>query len=193
MARPREFDESQVIDAVMQQFWSHGYEATSVDDLCAVTGLNRSSLYGAFGSKRQLLDTALTAYEKLAAARTASLLRQYRPIREGLRRFLLGLFEDSVQDRGQWGCLIGNSAGELAMRDDAAQKRLRSSLQRIESVLHEALTEAQQNGEIAANTNITALSRFLMAQAQGLRLVNKTRPDRALLDDIVSTALSVVH
>ena len=69
MARPRAFDESDVIDRAMRQFWSYGYEATSVDDLCAATGLNRSSLYRTFGSKRELLDTALTAYERASLQR----------------------------------------------------------------------------------------------------------------------------
>ena len=82
MARPREFDESAVIDRAMQQFWAHGYEATSVDDLCAVTGLNRSSLYRAFGSKRDLLDIALTAYEESALNGIERLFAQH-PIDEG--------------------------------------------------------------------------------------------------------------
>jgi TetR/AcrR family transcriptional regulator, transcriptional repressor for nem operon len=192
MPRPREFDEADVIDQAMQRFWSHGYEATSVDDLCAATGLNRSSLYRAFGSKRELLDLALAAYEDMAARRLTVLLRRHRPIREGLRRFLLGAFDDGADLRGRWGCLVGNCANELAVRDAAAQARLRGSLARIEQVLAEALSAAQAAGEIAASANTRALARFFMSQAQGLRLVAKTKPNRAVLDDIVDTALSVL-
>jgi TetR/AcrR family transcriptional repressor of nem operon len=190
MARPREFDETEVVDRAMRRFWSHGYEATSVDDLCAATGLNRSSLYRAFGSKRALLDLALSTYEEMAATRLTELLRRHRPIHEGLRRFLEGAFDDGAD--GRWGCLVGNTTNELAAHDEAAQARLRRSLARIEDILAAALKDARDAGEIDAATDTRALARFLTAQAQGLRLVVKTRPQRQVIDDIVATALSAV-
>jgi AcrR family transcriptional regulator len=193
MPRPREYDEAQVVERAMRRFWSHGYGATSVEDLCTATGLNRSSLYRAFGSKRALLDVALTAYEELSAARIAELLSRHRPIREGLRRFLLGTFDDGTKARGRWGCLVGNCANELAARDIEAQRRLRRSLRRIESVLCLALERAVAAGEISAASDVGALARFFMAQAQGLRLVAKTRPGPSVLRDIVATALSVLR
>jgi len=192
MARPREFNETQVIDLAMRRFWSHGYEATSIGDLCAATGLNRSSLYRAFGSKRELLDLALDAYESQAAERLAALLDRHRPIQEGLRRFLLGAFDDGGDAHGRWGCLVGNCTNELAARDPAAQARLRRSLAAIENVLAAALARAQAAGEISAATDNRALARFLTAQAQGVRLVAKTQPKREVLDDIVATALSLL-
>jgi len=56
MPRPREFDEDTALDAATAQFWSHGYEATSVRDLAATMGLTAASLYNAFGDKRTLYD-----------------------------------------------------------------------------------------------------------------------------------------
>ena len=191
MARPREFDETAVIDRAMQQFWANGYEATSVDDLCAATGLNRSSLYRAFGSKRELLDVALSAYEKSALSRIERLLALH-PIREGLRLFLMGLFGERSGEIAQWGCLIGNCAGELAARDSKAQKRLRRSLLGIEDVLCDAIARAQQNGSFSDRADPRSLAQFLLTQAQGLRLVAKTRPPRAVLENIVATTLSVL-
>ncbi len=192
MARPRAFDESDVIDRAMRQFWSYGYEATSVDDLCAATGLNRSSLYRTFGSKRELLDTALTAYERASLQRIEHLLAGH-PIREGLRRFLMGLFHGESAGSARWGCLIGNCASELAAHDTQAQKRLRQSMQRIEALLCAAIERAQRNGELSPEADAESLARFLMTQAQGLRLVAKTSPSRAVLENIVTTTLSVLR
>jgi TetR/AcrR family transcriptional repressor of nem operon len=190
MARPREFDEADVIDRAMRQFWAHGYEATSVDDLCAATGLNRSSLYRAFGSKRELLDTALTAYERSSLHRIEQLLAEH-PIREGLRRFLMGLFH-GASSATQWGCLIGNCASEIAAHDPKAQKRLWQILSRIEDLLCDALARAQRDGALSERIDPRSIARFLMTQAQGLRLVAKTKPPRPVLENIVATTLSVL-
>ena len=192
MARPRAFDESDVIDRAIRQFWSHGYEATSIDDLCAATGLNRSSLYRTFGSKRELLNTALGAYERDAVQRIGRLLDGY-PIREALRRFLMGVFQDENTPTRQWGCLIGNCAGELAAHDEPAQKRLWRSLQQIEGLLCRALKRAQQDGALSPDADAESIARFLMTQAQGLRLVAKTHPPRPVLENIVDTTLSILR
>src|ERR1700720_2553117 len=62
MARPRKFDESDVVAAARDEFWTRGYAATSVDDLTSVTGLGKGSLYGAFGDKHGLFLRALDDY-----------------------------------------------------------------------------------------------------------------------------------
>ena len=69
MPRPREFDESDVVAAARDEFWSRGYAATSVDDLTAVTGLGKGSLYGAFGDKHGLFLRALDDYIGTVARR----------------------------------------------------------------------------------------------------------------------------
>lgn len=191
MARPREFDESIVIDKAMQQFWVHGYEATSVDDLCAATGLNRSSLYRAFGSKRELLDIALTAYERNSLRRIEQFFEQ-NPIHEALRLFLLGLFNDRTGKTSHWGCLIGNCTTELATRDRRARDRLRLSMHRIEEILRVAIARGQKSGDLTTRTDPQSLAQFLLTQAQGLRLLAKTKPPRAVLENIVTTTLSVL-
>jgi TetR/AcrR family transcriptional repressor of nem operon len=53
----------------MEVFWTKGYEATSLDDLCEATGLSRSSLYAAFGDKRDMLFKSLDLYVERRAAR----------------------------------------------------------------------------------------------------------------------------
>ena len=65
MSRPREFDAEAALDRALDVLWTRGYEATSVDDLCAATGLSRSSLYAAYGGKRDLLLKAVDRYVEL--------------------------------------------------------------------------------------------------------------------------------
>ena len=184
MARPREFDVDAVLERAMQAFWAKGYAATSLDDLCAATGLGRSSLYAAFGGKRALLHQSLARYEEQGIARITVALARPGPVSEAFAAFLDEFIERIVAGPGRRGCFIGNCAAELARRDRAMAARVRRSLERVEATFRDALDRARARGEIAADADIDALARFLVAGTQGLRLVGKANPDRAALQDI---------
>jgi TetR/AcrR family transcriptional repressor of nem operon len=188
MARPREFDPDQVLEQASRVFWARGFEHTSLDDLCEATGLNRSSLYAAFGDKRALYLDALARYEAGSLARISGAL-EGKPIREGLQDFLGGLIDSIVQGPGRRGCFIGNCAAEMARLDKAAAARVRTSLARIEASFGAALQQAQARGELRARADPRALARFITAGVQGLRLYGKANPDRAALDDIAATLM----
>ena len=189
MARPREFEMQTVLDRAMQVFWAKGYESASLDDLCKATGLGRSSLYAAFGDKHALYLTTLRHYEDQAVERITVALSGPHSIREALALLLGRMIDDIVAGPGRRGCFIGNCAGELARNDANASARVRRALDRLESVFRDALGRAQARGEIAASADLHALARFLTASFQGLRLVGKARPDRAVLDDIAAVML----
>lgn len=184
MARPREFDVASALESAMQTFWAKGYEATSVDDLCESTGLGRSSLYAAFGDKRELYLRALDRYEEDAATRVATALAGPVPIRKSISAFLGRIIDDIVSGPGRRGCFIGNCAAELPRGDREAANQVRRSLARVEKVFCEALTRAKARSEIDARSDVTALARFFTAGIQGLRLVGKANPDRKVLNDI---------
>jgi TetR/AcrR family transcriptional repressor of nem operon len=183
MARPREFDADDALERATRLFWTKGFEQTSLDDLCAATGLGRSSLYAAFGDKRALYLQALARYEERSVARIAKAFEGRTP-RRGLEAFLAALIDDIVAGPGRSGCFIGNCAAELARLDRTAAARVRESLERIEAAFKEVLAK-----ELAPGANLDALARFLTAGIQGLRLVGKTNPDRATLEDIGAVML----
>jgi TetR/AcrR family transcriptional regulator, transcriptional repressor for nem operon len=183
MARPREFDADDALERATRVFWTRGFEHTSLDDLCAATGLGRSSLYAAFGDKRALYLKALARYEERSVARIAKAF-EGRTLRQGLEAFLAGLIDDIVAGPGRSGCFIGNCAAELARLDRAAAARVRASLERIEAAFREVLWK-----ELPPGADASALARFLTAGVQGLRLVGKTNPDRAALEDIAAVML----
>lgn len=189
MARPREFEPDIALARAMQAFWVKGYQATSLDDLCAATGLSRSSLYAAFGGKRALLHRSLARYEQEAVARITAALAKPLPIRKAVAGFVGELIDRIVAGPGRAGCFIGNCAAELAGQDHATTARVRQSLARIEGVFCDALARAQARGEIAAAADVESLARFLVSGIQGLRLVGKVNPDRAALTDIAAVML----
>jgi TetR/AcrR family transcriptional repressor of nem operon len=188
MARPREFDADDALERATRLFWTKGFEQTSLDELCAATGLGRSSLYAAFGDKRTLYLRALARYEERSASRIAAALAG-RPIREGLAAFLGGLIDNIVAGPGRRGCFIGNCAAELARLDRTAAAHVRASLERIEAAFRDALAQAKTRGELARGADAEALARFLTAGIQGLRLVGKANRDRRALEDVAAVML----
>ncbi len=189
MARPREFDVDTVLERAMQAFWAKGFKATSLDDLCAATGLSRSSLYAAFGGKRALLHQSLSRYEEQGIARITTALSRPVPIRQAVADFVGNLIERIVSGSGRTGCFIGNCAAELARQDRATADRVRRSLERIEAAFRDALVRAQSRGEIPKAADVDAIARFLVAGIQGLRLVGKAKPERATLENIAAVML----
>jgi len=182
MARPREFEADQVLERATRVFWAQGFERASLDDLCAATGLNRSSLYGAFGDKRALYLRSLARYEQGSVERIRRAF-DGKPVREGLRDFLAGLIDAIVEGPGRRGCFIGNCAAEMARLDRAAAARVRQSLERIEETFHAALAQG-------GHADARALARFITAGVQGLRLYGKANPDRKALEDVAATLVN---
>ncbi|MEM7322170.1 MAG: TetR/AcrR family transcriptional regulator [Actinomycetota bacterium] len=112
VGRPREFDHDAVLDAVVELFWEKGFGATSVGDIVARTGLSKSSLYGAFGSKDALFETALDRYvddhQQMVAER---LLNGNRGL-DDIEAFFAQVVEEASREHSQ-GCFAVNTATEL--------------------------------------------------------------------------------
>lgn len=176
----------------MTVFWSKGYEATSLDDLCEATRLNRSSLYSTFGDKHALFIQTIDRYGDGAVARVSAALSSPVPIREALAAFLNDTIDKIVAGPGRIGCFIGNCAVEFARHDHEVASRVQGNLARIEAVFRAAFVRAQERGELPADTDIDALARFFVTSVQGLRLMGKTMTERDVLDDIAGVMLRCV-
>lgn len=189
MARPRAFDVEAALDNAMETFWSKGYETTSLDDLCEVTGLSRSSLYATFGSKRNLLLRSIDRYVEQRTSRLAAVLAQPIPIRDAFDALAQQFIDQIVAGPGRRGCFLGNCAAELPRKDRAALTHVSQGLASTEATFREALTRAKERRELSEDADVDALARFLTAGFQGLRLVGKVNSDRAALGQIAATML----
>ena len=189
MARPREFIADIALERVMDVFWTKGYEATSIDDLCDATGLSRSSLYATFGGKRSLLLHSVDRYVERRTPSIAAILARPIPVREAFAALLREFIDLIVSGAGRRGCFLGNCAAELSRGDRAALTHVRQGLGRTETVFRDALVRARARGELSALADVSALARFLTAGFQGLRLIGKVNPDRGVLEDIAKTML----
>src|SRR3954468_19661314 len=106
VARPREFDENEVLDRALETFWSKGFDGTSIQDLIASTGLARASLYGAFGDKQQLYERVLEHYASQNAGRIMVPVDLEAPLRHALEQLLVGWVGLTCPKAGPRGCFL---------------------------------------------------------------------------------------
>ena len=152
--RPREFDPDEVLDALVELFWAQGYEATSVSDIVAATGLNKSSLYNAFGSKEELFDRALTRYIEVRATMLGGVLTEGAAGLDDVLTLLDMMETELLSESGGRGCLAVNSSTELGYRPDAADTQAATGSYRavIRAALTAAFTRAEEQGEIPSGS-----------------------------------------
>ncbi|MER5931998.1 TetR/AcrR family transcriptional regulator [Streptomyces sp. NPDC002054] len=193
MARTKEFDPDAALRAALELFWRRGYEATSMSDLVEHLGIGRASLYATFGNKHELFLKALDRY---AEERRPLLLEELsRPgpalpaVRAVVRRFAA---EAAADESRLTGCLVTNTAAELAPHDSTAARRVELSWEHVETLLHSALVRAQAQGELPQDRDPQAMARMLLVLMQGIRVVGKASADPARVRDAAEQALSLL-
>jgi TetR/AcrR family transcriptional regulator, transcriptional repressor for nem operon len=191
MPRPRKFDPEDVLERSMNAFWEHGYRDTSVDDLVSVTGVRAGSLYHAFpGGKHRLFLDALDRYSTLVVPEKLGALERPGAGLAELRGYFDGLIDDLTSPEGRIGCLMVNSAVELATVDSEVGQVIRDHMERLERNAERALRNAKRRGEIPGRVSPRAKATQLMATGMGLMVVGKTNPGRKVLKTIVVAAFA---
>ena len=192
MARPRAFDESAALDAAIGCFWRRGYEATSVRDLASAMGIGGPSLYNAFADKRTLFVRALERYMDGATRERIARLEQSLPPKEAIRRFIGDIVARSVNDPDRRGCFLINSALEVAPHDPELGCEIARRLAEIEAFLRRAIKAGQADGSIPSERNARDLARLLLGVLLGIRVLARSRPERALLEGVARPALALL-
>lgn len=192
LGRPREFDLDAAVDDAVLVFRERGYQAASVGDLCAATGLTAGSLYKAFGDKRSLFITALDRYLATRHARLKPLLDEQPNGRERIGALLRFYAESSWGEEGRRGCLVVSAAMALATFDDELAARVSAAMHRTEDLLRRLLRQGQDDGSIDAGLPVPATARSLLALLHGLRTVGKPGRSRHEMLGAAQEALRLV-
>lgn len=168
MARPREFDLDEVLDAAMQTFWYRGYEATSLADLVAATGLQKGSLYKAFKDKRSLFLQALGRYLDQAYQFHQSAIAEAASPKEGLRNWLQHTLDVYGGYGDCRGCFGTNTLVELAPHDEAVKQRVQTAHDRLQRLLVKTIAQGQVLGELRQDVAAEDLANLLLQQLTGM-------------------------
>ena len=191
MAGKKAFDPQRVLEKAMNAFWERGYEGISIEDLVQSTGIGRGSLYGTFDDKHSLYLAALDQYIASVRAQTSALLDQTGTLQEILGQLFQTQVDALLSDPARRGCFLVNASLEMAPHYAEVNKIVQSALQELEEGLYRLLIKAQVAGELSWRHDPHQLAHFLLGIFVSLRVLARGQQDRRVLEDVVTTAVSV--
>jgi AcrR family transcriptional regulator len=186
--RPRTFDVDDALDIALKVFWKKGYEGTSIDDLTQAIGINRPSLYCAFGNKEQLFRKALDRYLGEAAALYSDAISQ-PTARAVAERYLRGMADSLTDPEHPPGCLAVQGALSCGEAADPIRRELSARRAAAEARLRERFERAQAEGDLAPDDEPADLARYLATVSQGMAVQAAGGASREDLRRVAETAL----
>lgn len=191
--RPLEYDPDAALEAAIQLFWEHGYEATSMSDLLKAMGLSKSSLYQGFGGKKELFLRCMARYSESVGGRLRSQLEQAASGLEFIRELLLHAAIEASKSECRRGCLLMNTASEFAQADPEIAARVVSGFEGLREILRLAVERGQEEGHIASDQDAYGLAGYLMSTIAGLKTVVKGGADDRQVREIVEISLRALR
>ncbi len=193
MARPREFDIEEALDAAISTFWEHGYEATSMDDLLNAMGLTKGSLYKAFGDKHNLFLLSLQDYlDHLFEKMKEAVDSDGDPVQA--LNALMGLVEElCCKQTTPRGCFAVNTVVELSQRDGKAGEILKKHLIRVEKLLAKLINHGQESGDFRVDMSAEHLAESLFVYLFGMLAQSRGITNQARARRLSTFALAMLQ
>ncbi len=191
--RPRQYDPDNALAKAAGAFWKGGFAGTSLDELVVATGMNRPSLYAAFGDKHELYLKTLERYQRKSRAKTLELLADDPPLRVFLTRFYDGALEiyRAGGDDAR-GCYSISTAPAQATVDTAVRAFLQDSIRGTDSFLADLIEKARQRGEVAAAANSLALAQIATATLHTIAVRSRVGASRKELKALAAAAIDLI-
>ncbi len=182
----------------MYRFWATGFHPTSLDDLLLASGMHRGSFYRTFGDKRAAFDAAFALYVQqvaaadvlLALTSTGSPMTRLENLLTARLDAALGNSEQSLGDRP--GCLVVNTATELAAHDERAGEQVRAALDGVRDSIAALLRAAAQAGEVDSAVDTDDAADHLFAVLQGAIVMSRSGQSAQRLHQLIHRAIALV-
>jgi AcrR family transcriptional regulator len=191
--RPRAYDPQAALRQVTDAFWKTGYSATSLDEISAATGMNRPSLYAAFGDKRALYLEALAGYWRTSLAATREALAGGGPLDEALMRAYDAALSIYFSGDGRpRGCFVMGTAVTEAVEDPDIRESLAAGLRTIDADFEARFRLAGERGELKDDADPAALAFLASATMQAIAIRARAGIPRAELRELARKAVTII-
>lgn len=188
LGRRRGFDTDATLDKVVEVFWRHGYEGSSMAAITSATGLSKPSLYAAFGDKEQLFRIAFTRYRQHQTAFTGRALQNPK-VRAGIEALLIALVDSQTQTGMPHGCLMvhGNLVG--APESEPIREELAFQRRALAKIIRARLSLGQSVGDFPKDVNVKDFALYITTQIQGLAIQAASGESRKSLYKVVKMSM----
>jgi TetR/AcrR family transcriptional regulator, copper-responsive repressor len=181
--RPRAYDPDKAVAKAREAFWTQGFAATSLDDLSAATGMNRPSLYAAFGDKRALYLETLRRTKDGLLAGTRAALALPGDLQTNLDFYFARAIDAYTAGEGDArGCFVIGTALTEAVGDDEIKAVLHETFLGLDGLLAGRIQRAIDEGELPATADAASLGYLLSAAVHGLAMRSRAGEPREALD-----------
>ncbi|MFC5320151.1 TetR/AcrR family transcriptional regulator [Bradyrhizobium oligotrophicum] len=191
--RPRAYEPDVALGKALDLFRTTGFAATSLDDLSAATGMNRPSLYGAFGDKRELYIKSYQRYRDNARAVIGDIFRHDWPVRERLERIYAAALDIYLSGAdGPRGCFTVMTAGSEAIADPDIRAMVQNALTELDKAFARCFRLAKEKGELPEGADPVVLAQLASATIHSIAIRARARAPRKELEAIVAGAIDVI-
>jgi TetR/AcrR family transcriptional regulator, copper-responsive repressor len=191
--RPRAYQPDVALGRALDLFRRDGFAATSLDDLSAATGMNRPSLYGAFGDKRELYIKSYRRYREDARAAMVDIFRGELPIRQRLERIYAVALDIYLSgEAGPRGCFTVMTAGSEAVADPEIRAMVLEGLAEMDKAFAACFRLAKEKGELPESADPVVLAQLATATIHTIAIRARVRMPRGELEAIVKGAIDVM-
>jgi AcrR family transcriptional regulator len=191
--RPRGYQPDVALGKALDLFRTGGFAATSLDDLSTATGMNRPSLYGAFGDKRELYIKSYQRYRDDARAAMIDIFRKEQPIRERLARiYAIALDIYLSGESGPRGCFTVMTAASEAVSDPGIRAMVLEGFVELDKAFAACFRQAKEKGELPATADPEVLAQMASATIHTIAIRARARVPRKELEAIVKGAIDVM-
>lgn len=171
--RPRSFDAETALDGAMTTFWTHGYDRTTLDDLVASMGINRPSLYGAFGDKSRLFIRCLQRYTDTINDANLAKLTEHAEWTQAIDAYLRSWVSVFCSPDRPGGCLLASHLGKDASLDPPIRDAIQRCASATETTLRRRLETAKHDGQLDHQISPTSLARTVLCFLAGLSAMSR--------------------
>lgn len=187
--RPRNYERGTALDAMMNVFWRKGYSATSLDELSAATGMQRPSLYQAFGSKLDMYGQALEHFiQRMAEAATRELFQRHE-LSDALLHFYYAVLDTYFEESSELGCMVFCTAVAETSNQPGIRDALRTVIDQIDAALKSRLQIARQAGQLPERADIPGLATLAQALLQHLAIRARAGDAKASLRKMARSSI----
>lgn len=188
----KSFELDDATDHAMGVFWLKGYEATSISDLTKAMGINKGSLYNAFGSKKALFDRVMLKYDRENRQNSLKQLATVSDPLQVIDMLFDGLIAETKADADNKGCLLVNTALELPNHADDVKEMVTGALKEFEVFFEKLVLQGQADGKLSDDLNPQDVARSLLALVVGLRVLARGAFDADALSSIRNEAVRLI-